>query len=964
MKKSLLLLISIWSLGLLNACGGASGGHLTVATHLSIIASTTTPAAGTAFNFTVTALNASNEVVTSYPGTVHFTSSDGKAILPPNSTLTNGTGIFPAKLKTAASETITATDTVTGSITGTSSSINVAAVGAAHLSVTASATATAGTAISFTVTALDAFDNVVSSYSGAVHFMSTDSQAALPENSTLANGTTKFLATLKSVGSQTITAADTVTVSIAGTSNLINVSAPESLTIASGAPPDGAVGVTYGGSHSLTIDHVTFSFSGWPLTATGGVSDYHWTWAAAQGSSVPPGLSVTVLTLFSGGSTRCCVTAYIPVIGGTPITAGTYHVIVTVTDSGSPVAHVSVPYTITISNSPSATASARPWEQHTRYRLIDLGTLGGPNSNSALPFFDGVAVPSLSQPGSFAGQAESPTPDPFSPNCLNFDCYVSHAIKSQDGILTDLGALPGPAGLSSVTTWISGNGLIAGFSENGEVDPFTGIQSVHGVVWNHARLQDLGTLKGGYESVANAVNNQGQIVGYANNAILDPNSLAGFGSQTRAVAWWNGKIQDLGTLGGADAVALYVNERGLIVGESYTSSSVPPPILHCGDTPLSLHAFIWENGQMSDLKTLGGTCAFAYSLNKRGQVVGQANLTGDHESHPFLWEHGVMKDLGALGGTYGYAGWVSDEEQVVGAATDKNDQRLLAFLWKAGAMNNLGTLDGNSCSAALAINSKGQVVGGSGFYDAPFFPACTDAVEHAVLWEDGKAFDLNALATPPTGLTLSEATFINDRGDISGFGTLPNGDQHAFILVPCGRDESAACGDADQVPNAIQSAPSHTTSPATIASKPDLKARAVDGGLHPRLAYSYRSPLLRAPTTALNDGAELDALNAVLAITNIEQAPTNLTSFAFKRGLYDVVELGWTDHSTDADSYHVERCTGLTCTNFSEIAVTGGSATGYINSMWPMHLTFRYRVRAHGPGGYSGYSNIRTQTTP
>jgi probable HAF family extracellular repeat protein len=808
------------------------------------------------------------------------------------------------------------------------------------------------------VTALDASNNLVTSYSGTVHFTSTDGQATLPANSTLTNGATNFSATLKTSGSQTIKATDTVTASITGTSNLINVSAPESLTIASGQPPDGVVGTTYGGSHSLTIDHVTFSFSGWPLTAAGGVSDYHWSWSAVQGSSLPPGLSVTVLTLLSGGSTRCCVTAHIPVIGGTPTTAGTYHVIVTVTDSGSPVAHVSVPYTIAISNSSPATANARPTEQHTRYRLVDLGTLGGPNSNTALPFFEGVAVPSLSQLGTFAGQAESPTPDPFSPNCLNFDCYVSHAIKWQNGVRTDLGALPGPAGLSSVTTWISGNGLIAGFSENGEVDPFTGIQSVHGIVWNHAGLLDLGTLKGGYESVANAVNNHGQIVGYANNAILDPNSLLGLGSQTRAVAWWNGKIYDLGTLGGADAVALYVNEPGLIVGESYTSNSVPPPVLHCGDSPLTLHAFIWENGQMTDLKTLGGTCAFAYSLNNQGQVVGQANLKGDHESHPFLWEHGVMKDLGALGGTYGYAGWVSDEEQVVGAATDKNDQRLLAFRWKGGAMTNLGTLDGDACSAADAINSKGQVVGGSGFYGAPFFPACTDAVEHAVLWEDGRVFDLNALATPSTALNLSEATFINDRGEISGFGTLPNGDQHAFMLVPCGRDESAGCGDSDQDPNETQSAPLPITSPAAIATKPDLKARGVDGGLHPRLAYSYGSPLLRAPTT------ELDTLNATSAITNIEQPPTNLTSFAFKRGLYDVVRLSWADHSTDADSYHVERCTGSTCTNFSEIAVAGGSATGYINSMWPMHLTFRYRVRAHGPGGYSGYSNIRTQTTP
>ena len=95
-----------------------------------------------------------------------------------------------------------------------------------------------------------------------------------------------------------------------------------------------------------------------------------------------------------------------------------------------------------------------------------------------------------------------------------------------------------------------------------------------------------------------------------------------------------------------------------------------------------------------------------------------------------------------------------------------------------------------------------------------------------------------------------------------------------------------------------------------------------------------------------------------------EPAPTNLSSYSFKRGLYDVVVLSWINHSNDADSIHVERCTGSTCTNFREIAVTDGNATSYVDSMWPMHLTFRYRVRAHGPTGYSAYSNIRTQATP
>jgi hypothetical protein len=80
---------------------------------------------GTAFNFTVTALDQFNNTATSYGGTVHFTSSDGAATLPANSTLTNGTGTFSATLGTNGNQTITATDTVTSSITGTSNTITV-----------------------------------------------------------------------------------------------------------------------------------------------------------------------------------------------------------------------------------------------------------------------------------------------------------------------------------------------------------------------------------------------------------------------------------------------------------------------------------------------------------------------------------------------------------------------------------------------------------------------------------------------------------------------------------------------------------------------------------------------------------------------------------------------------------------------------------------------------------------------
>ncbi len=220
MKKSLLLLISVYGLCLLSACGGSGGSTVQApATHFSVSAPASATA-GTAFQITVTALDAANDVATSYSGTVHFTSTDAQAVLPANSMLTNGNGTFSATLKIGGGQTITATDTVTASITGTSNSINVTA---SHFSVSAPASASVGMAFNFTVTALDAANNVATSYSGTVHFTSTDAQAVLPANSMLTNGNGTFSATLNTAGGQKITATDTVVASITGTSNAITV---------------------------------------------------------------------------------------------------------------------------------------------------------------------------------------------------------------------------------------------------------------------------------------------------------------------------------------------------------------------------------------------------------------------------------------------------------------------------------------------------------------------------------------------------------------------------------------------------------------------------------------------------------------------------------------------------------------------------------------------------------------------
>ena len=130
-----------------------------------------------------------------------------------------------ATLRTAGNETTTGTDTVSSSIAGASNAIVVGAAAATHFTLAAPASASGGIAFSFTVTARDQFDNVATGYGGTVHFTSSDSQATLPPDAPLTNGTGTFSATFRTPGSQTITAPDTVNSAITGSAAISSVAA-------------------------------------------------------------------------------------------------------------------------------------------------------------------------------------------------------------------------------------------------------------------------------------------------------------------------------------------------------------------------------------------------------------------------------------------------------------------------------------------------------------------------------------------------------------------------------------------------------------------------------------------------------------------------------------------------------------------------------------------------------------------
>jgi probable HAF family extracellular repeat protein len=151
--------------------------------------------------------------------------------------------------------------------------------------------------------------------------------------------------------------------------------------------------------------------------------------------------------------------------------------------------------------------------RHHKYKLIDMGTFGGPGGGIENP-----GSPTLNRRGALVGISDTAMTDPFSPNCF-LDCNVELSWVWQDGALIQLSSLPG--GSSNLALAINERGQIAGISQNGAVDPLTGWPEANAVLWQDGGITNLETL-GGTQSIANGVNDQGQAVGAALNATSDP----------------------------------------------------------------------------------------------------------------------------------------------------------------------------------------------------------------------------------------------------------------------------------------------------------------------------------------------------------------------------------------------------------------------------------------------------------
>ena len=364
------------------------------------------------------------------------------------------------------------------------------------------------------------------------------------------------------------------------------------------------------------------------------------------------------------------------------------------------------------------------------------------------------------------------------------------------------------------------------------------------------RVTDLGVLGNDNLACAMSINNEGWVV--IQDASMVPGQQDNAGGtilKARDAIEINGSQLDLGTLGGQNSWMNWgeINDFGQIVG--YSETAVPDPngedVCTFG-THLTCRPFLWQFFHMSALTTLGGNNGQASAINNRGQIVGfaedgtvdsscPANKTNNRTQLPVLWENGKAKAKALPTGNdpSGNALWINDEGQIVGftgpcAATshaavwdndnvntlpdngtgaeafgNNNRGQIVGFvgapnsgianaaLWQNGTLTNLGLLPGDLGGIASGINDKGQVVGSN--FDSNIYWS------HAFIYQNGVMTDLNTLIPASSNLYLTMANKINERGQISAMAIVQNGPDagniHAILLTPVNQSIGRSVAD-------------------------------------------------------------------------------------------------------------------------------------------------------------------------
>jgi len=361
----------------------------------------------------------------------------------------------------------------------------------------------------------------------------------------------------------------------------------------------------------------------------------------------------------------------------------------------------------------------------------------------------------------------------------------SHAVAQSSYSITDLGTN------KSTDNFSMAMGLNnQGWTENmdGFVNPpenslSTTVARGRAVINRQGVNIDLGTL--GSPDSGNSwinwggINDRGEAVGMSETSVPDPDGedVCTFGTHLTCVPflWRDGHMSALPTVGGNNGQASAINNRGEVVGFAETNAIDPG----CPASKIKLPV-LWKEGKAHALPTVDkDPDGFAFGINDQGQAVGQSNNCTGSIIRAVRWENNTvfaLPDLGA--GSIAQA--INNQGQIAGIIGSADGTTEFGALWLNGELTNLNTLPGEFASIATGINSKGQVVGS--FFDSGF------DWHGGFIWQNNVMTDLNTLISADANLFIINASNINERGQISGMAFVHSGphagDIHSILLTP------------------------------------------------------------------------------------------------------------------------------------------------------------------------------------
>ena len=428
-------------------------------------------------------------------------------------------------------------------------------------------------------------------------------------------------------------------------------------------------------------------------------------------------------------------------------------------------------------------------------------------------------------------------------------------------------------------------------------------------------------------SVVTSVNNLGLLAGYEN--------IKSSGQEPSI--WQSGAVSVLTPYSTDTNGAVYAaNDSGLLVGITFSFDS------DYNFTPL--HAVEWRNGTPILLANLSGDSGdgVALGINDAGIVAGHSNSTttltdGSEIEHAVIWKNGVTTALATVSGELSsYAQGINAGGEVSGSIQFANGSH--AALWQAdGSVTDLGALTGYGWAWARAINDLGQAVGSVSTADPN---GSTTGSDHAVLWQNGTATDLNTLLPANSGWVLQDALSINDEGQIVGTGTL-NGTAASFLLNLNGANSAASpsAGAVQAFQLGILSAPVSLsdTGADIVANLDGLQTLAAAGKLGTLLLLDTTTPTLTLTDTQL--ATDSGAWTHISGNFVIQTPSATIDGFSGTASQYTVTDTGGT--VTISGNGVNETLTGVFALQFADqtdiVAATPGTnlvTTGNVTELY------------------------------